>query len=258
MKKDRFFGVFFLFVCLFVFNSCGLEEFYELDPPNRANHTPDKDTEYAQRYFDFDTNEEGENNKGYISGSSSFEFLGTAVYYKIYNNYSTMSSDISSISTASSSSNYSNAVTLVRETYKYQELGTVEADNKESDSTPLIKSTGSNQNVQIRITSYLDAEYAAYLKINGTKSVKIPSRLEIVNNKHKSFDFGRTSKDKDVYVEPAEGDSDYKKSSTASEENMYYVNMYAISVGRDTSYTNHYSNVLHLGSVSIDASKEDN
>ena len=34
--------------------------------------------------------------------------------------------------------------------------------------------------------------------------------------------------------------------------------MYAVAVGRDTTYTTYYSNVLDLGAVPIDASSEQN
>ena len=39
---------------------------------------------------------------------------------------------------------------------------------------------------------------------------------------------------------------------------IWYVNMYAVSVGRDASYTPYYSLVCHLGSVAIDENSEDN
>ena len=47
-------------------------------------------------------------------------------------------------------------------------------------------------------------------------------------------------------------------SLTASEDDIYYVALYAVAVGYDNSFTNYYSNVLYLGSVPINAAEEDN
>ena len=64
-----------------------------------------------------------------------------------------------------------------------------------------------------------------------------PSR----SGSNKSFDFGRTEDDKEVNVEPSQGDVDFASGTfTEPEDKKYYVNMYAIAVGRDTTYTNYY------------------
>lgn len=256
--------IFFFLCCLFGFTACGLDEFYELDPPVRCNNQPDSNTEYATRYFEFTTNETGENNKNYIDSSSSFKFLGTAIYYKIYNNLSTMDSDITTISTLINSTNYSNAVSRIRETLSYQELGTVKIENsqrREISTNPLISAQGKNRTVYIRLTNYQDTkEFSARILIDKEPLKDgdfelYPSR----SGSNKSFDFGRTEDDKEVNVEPSQGDVDFASGTFTEPDNKkYYVNMYAIAVGRDTTYTNYYSNALHLGSVSITATEEDN
>lgn len=256
--------IFFFLCCLFGFTACGLDEFYELDPPVRCNNQPDTDTEFASRYFEFTTNETGENNKNYIDPSSSFKFLGTAIYYKIYNNLEKMQTDITQISALINSTNYSNAVSKIRETLSYQELGTVKIEDtqrKETSINPLISAQGKNRTVYIRLTNYQDTkEFSARILIDK-EPLKAgdfelyPSR----SGSNKSFDFGRTEDDKEVHVEPSQGDVDFVYGTfTELENKKYYVNMYAIAVGRDTTYTNYYSNALHLGSVSITATEKDN
>ena len=256
--------IFFFLCCLFGFTACGLDEFYELDPPVRCNNQPDTDTEFASRYFEFTTNETGENNKNYIDPSSSFKFLGTAIYYKIYNNLEKMQTDITQISALINSTNYSNAVSKIRETLSYQELGTVKIEDthrKETSINPLISAQGKNRTVYIRLTNYQDTkEFSARILIDK-EPLKAgdfelyPSR----SGSNKSFDFGRIEDDKEVHVEPSQGDVDFVYGTfTESENKKYYVNMYAIAVGRDTTYTNYYSNALHLGSVSITATEKDN
>lgn len=256
--------IFFFLCCLFGFTACGLDEFYELDPPVRCNNPLDTDTEFASRYFEFTTNETGENNKNYIDPSSSFKFLGTAIYYKIYNNLEKMQTDITQISALINSTNYSNAVSKIRETLSYQELGTVKIEDtqrKETSINPLISAQGKNRTVYIRLTNYQDTkEFSARILIDK-EPLKAgdfelyPSR----SGSNKSFDFGRTEDDKEVHVEPSQGDVDFVYGTFTEPENKkYYVNMYAIAVGRDTTYTNYYSNALHLGSVSITATEKDN
>ena len=256
--------IFFFLCCLFGFTACGLDEFYELDPPVRCNNQPDTDTEFASRYFEFTTNETGENNKNYIDPSSSFKFLGTAIYYKIYNNLEKMQTDITQISVLINSTNYSNAVSKIRETLSYQELGTVKIEDtqrKETSINPLISAQGKNRTVYIRLTNYQDTkEFSARILIDK-EPLKAgdfelyPSR----SGSNKSFDFGRTEDDKEVHVEPSQGDVDFVDGTFTEPENKkYYVNMYAIAVGRDTTYTTYYSKALHVGSVSITATEKDN
>ncbi|MBM7022133.1 hypothetical protein [Treponema sp. Marseille-Q4523] len=249
-KNCHVYELFFLAACCLCFFGCGLEEYYVLEAPFRIYNTPNADTTYDNKYFDFVTNETGNS-----SMSTSFDFLGTAVYYKIYNRYESIGSVTSALSSANNSTEYSAAATLLINTYKYRELGTASGT-----TTPLIASTGADRRIYIRLTNYQnDARYKAKIIIGyaGDSSIvatMVPKR----EGNRNSFDFGRTgAKD----PEPASGDDDYNYSSSgfsSSYPNTYFVDMYALSVGRDTTYTTYYSKVLHLGTVAVNAVSEDN
>ena len=237
-------------VCCLCFFGCGLEEYYVLEAPFRIYNTPNAATTYDNRYFDFETNETGNS-----SISTSFDFLGTAVYYKIYNRYESIGSVTSALSSANNSTEYSAAATLLINTYKYRELGTASGT-----TTPLIASTGVDRRIYIRLTNYQTDPYrqakiiVGYTGNSSIAGTWIPKR----EGNRNSFDFGRTGAED---PEPASGDDDYNYSSSgfsSAYPNTYFVDMYAVSVGRDTTYTTYYSKVLHLGTVAIDAASEDN
>lgn len=259
MKWQKIF-IFSLFITLLpFFYSCGLDEFYELNGPYVKNNDPSKASPYDFKYFEFTTNE---TNTGVASGSGSgFSFLGTAVYYKIYNNLEDLDKYNSSISTLSSSTNYQQAMNSLLSN-GYQELA---VEGKE-DTSPLVKNTSKNKLCYIRLTNY---QYDP--KNPDDSSQSFMARIVIDKNFYgvpmraggtKSFDFGRTSDDEERNVIPVTNDSDYHESSSFSDGDddkcLYYVNMYAVSVGRDTTYSLHYSNVYHLGYVEISTKEVDN
>ena len=62
----------------------------------------------------------------------------------------------------------------------------------------------------------------------------------------------------DNYDDVVKGDEDFNCSDTADEEGKYYVAMYAVAVGRDSTFQTFYSNILYLGSVTIDGKSENN
>jgi hypothetical protein len=192
----------------------------------------------------------------YLSSSSEFVFLGTAVYYKIFNNHSTMESEDSAIDAVNTSSNYSTAATKMIETYGFEELKT-----SAGTISPLVKATGSNRHVYIRLTNYQSSDdYAAKITVAGTE-LAVPLRMVSVDSAYCTFDFGRTSgKTDDGYYNevPSKGEDDVTYSSSFSSDGVWYVDLYAVAVGRDTTYTTSYSLVLHLGAVPIDANSEDN
>ena len=225
MKKLNFFNISIFFVCLFLFPCCGLEEYYVLEAPYQKFSSPDASTgssglDFTGTYFGFYTNDSDNS----TSSASAFKYMGTAVYYKIYNNYSTMNSQISAVSLISSSTNYSSAFPRLQ-SYGYQELG-VEGRNV----SPLIPASGGkNQKVFIRLTNY----------------------QEPAKNSDKWKDYAYRAK---IVV-----DNDEKYIPMRQDNNdIYYVALYAVAVGYDNSFTNYYSNVLYLGSVPINAAEEDN
>ena len=74
---------FHFFSCILLFlSSCGLDEYYEINAPYIRNNDPDYETEYDNRYFSFVTNDSDSG----VEAGAGFSFLGTAIYYKIYNN----------------------------------------------------------------------------------------------------------------------------------------------------------------------------
>ncbi len=251
----RFFLSNIFLSCLFLFLGCGLDEYYVLDAPVSSLSTPSVtsanytfQTPFDSADFSFRTNEEGIN-KTYTQADSSFKFLGTAIYYKIYNNYSKMNSEISSLSSLNTSTNESAAASKMIETYKYVQLGC-----KEGSVTPLISGTGNNKTVKIRLTNY--QEFISKIYIDDV------AKFTPIRNKDKepfSFDFGRSNKDGDYSDDelPKDGDSDVVYGDESS-EGMWYVSLYAVAVGRDTTYTTYYSGLLHLGAVAIDSREKDN
>ncbi len=241
MKRLHF--IFALFA-LILFSGCGLETYYTLNPPPRAINAPVyTSVDYTANYFEF---ESATNN----NSDSSFLFLGTAVYYRIYADSSVMLSRRASISSVNTTSDYS-AAALRMIGYGYQQLNT-----SDGSVQPLITAEGAT--VRIRLTNYGDAndannDYRATISVIN----KIPRRT-LGNNK--TFDFGRRDKSaygpSENYALPVSGDEDFESGTVT--DNKYYVDMYAVAIGRDTTYTTYYSNVLHLGSVPIDASLENN
>ena len=274
MKKSTCL-IYLLFICsLFCFNSCGMDVVYYLSAPvtaynvhaiTSANYS-DTTSNYELSYFSFKTSELA--NKDFTEQDSNFRFDGTAVYYKIYNNYSTMNSDISSISSKISDTNESSAATYIVESLKYQQL---KASN--TNDVPLIKidNVSSDRKVYIRLTNYHENEnslFSARILVGGDceNGVASDSTINLGTPRRASadalnFDFGRkytSGKYNGSYVYPDKDDVDVKYSSTASAEGVWYVNMYAVGIGTDESYTTYYTNALHLGAVAISQNTEDN
>lgn len=268
MKKISIFLILFFSCCLFIFSGCGLDEYYYLDAPITVYNTSTVDssnytnqTPYTSAYFDFKPAVFTGNKDG------DFIYLGTAVYYKIYNSYTVMNSDISSISSLSSSTNESAAFASL-ESKGYKNLR-----GSADSGVPLVsdKDFGDCTRVYIRLTNYMEREstdsdyqYKANIvlyKSDNNLSTAYKLGVPMRDGKELNFDFGRKYKkgiNADKYVYPESGDADTSFSSSASAENMYYVTMYAVAVGRDNSFTSYYSNVLYLGSVAINASDENN
>lgn len=231
-------------VCLYFFSGCGVKEYYSLDAPS-AYHTPSYETsDYTSKYFRFRTADNS-------SMGSSLSNLGTAVYYKIYSSSSTLLSHISAVNSVNSSSNGSAAATRIAETYGYQQLGT-----SSGTRTPFINGSDA-QVVYIRLMNYgSEDEYSAKVTIDGVEQGWTPLRYD---NRY-TFDFGRSANTYSNYennVDPESGDDDVYGSSIPS-DGVWYINMYAVSVGFDSSWTKSYSLVTWLGTVAIDDDEADN
>jgi hypothetical protein len=246
--------------CLLFFSGCGLDEYYMVEAPYLVKNQPTYSSLFDLRYFDFYTNDSGQ------TSSSEFDYLGTAVYYKIFNNYSTMATACSAITSLNSSTTYSAAADKMIETYGYKELSYYDTSTGTVKTpSPFLPDTGENTRVYIRLMNYQDGTYTAKI-IKGwdgyTDSLSVAATLiprRNISDKY-TFDFGRTSSDPDNSKVPKEGDADVNYSSSFSDDDkkVWYVDLFAVAVGRDTTYTKYYSHVLHLGSISIDSSEEDN
>lgn len=248
---------FFAVISFLFLAACGLDTYYTIDPPRIVHAAEYNSADYDNNYFEFVT----------ASGSSTsdFVFLGTGVYYRIYADSSTMLSRQASISAVNNTSDYSAAAQRMIG-YGYEELR--RADGVYS---PLVGSTSTD--VEIRLTNYHETEtdgdgnqsgYPSYINVGGTQ-VGVPRRVVTTSGVAQTFDFGRADDSKyavdgvdssKVNAAPASGDEDFESGSPTDKK--YYVDMYAVSVGRDSTYTMYYSNVLHLGSVTIDANSADN
>lgn len=238
------------FLTTLLFCACGLDTYYVMDRAPIVERRPDyTESDNTLLYFDFYAAQNSN------VGNSEFRFLGTYVYYKIYSNASTMRSNHNSIEAVNNSTNYSAAAERML-SLGYQELNT-----DGGSRSPLVAASDGPAHVRIRLTNYLETgsngiENKAQIEIAGIQ-VGIPRRSRGLSY---SFDFGRKDKsgyDSNIrYDHPESGDDDF--SGSAPSDDKYYVDMYAVAAGRDTTFTNYYSNVTYLGSITIDANTEKN
>lgn len=249
MKKNIFLLASSVLLASILFTTCGLDTYYTLSPPTGPIHTPVYDAvDPDSRYFSFTSAVN-------TNPDTSFRFLGTAVYYRIYASSSTMLSHRASISAVNTSSDYSAAANRMI-SYGYQQLYT-----SDGSIQPLISAEG--KKVEIRLTNNQETVSTG---IGNTAQITVDSAFYKTPRRalgtNKTFDFGRYDKEssgytpKDNYALPKDGDEDFENGTV--ENNKYYVTMYAVAVGRDTTYTTYYSNVLYLGTIGIDANNEHN
>lgn len=246
-----FFSLFFVSFLLFL-SACGLEEVISIEAPTVTNNNPlYSSDDYTTWYFSFVTRESGQPDS----------FIGTQVYYKIYNNVSKLGSDRSSITTVNYAENGTASATRMIETLSFQPLGT----SVPTGNSVFVENAGSNRSVILRLKDYANrsAEYSGTDRHIQDACVGIRSGTEYVyetyipyrNGNSKSFDFFDEDDDDDSNerdVEPVEGDSDYYHSSSATEADTYYVQLFAVGTAWNVSTCSPvYSLVLDLGSVRI-------
>lgn len=237
-------GVFFSFIltgCLILFNvSCGLDTVYYLEAPNNTVHKPDCDSiDQTDSYFEFWTVD-----KNY----DGLRFLGTEVYYKIYTDSSRLKSEAANLQSLSNSETSTSAsAERMINTYGFKAL---QAEGY-SDRSILIPASGSNQRIYIRLSDY-GTEWPAKITVNGNNIYGSSSLVIPVRNisTRPSFNFQAiklTQPDK----LPQSGDADLNTSGTATAADSWYISMFAVAVGQDSTYSHMYSNILYLGSVKI-------
>lgn len=226
---------------IFVF-SCGLEEVIVVSDPTTTYNDPlYSSSDPLTWYFSFKTVND--------SGDS---FLGTDVYYKIYNNYNDLNSQRAAILAVNSSSNGSASANRMIETYSYQPLG------KAAGSDVVFYPSSSGERVVIRLKTYQNGSTdpdSAWYSFNagvGTLTSNNDSPRRINGKTFDFFNYNDTDDQLQLNVEPSSGDTDYYSNSSFSESNCYYVQMFAVGVATDpNTVARSYSLVLNLGSVPI-------
>lgn len=222
--------------CLILFNlsSCGLDTFYVIDAPSNVIHQPQYSSiDYSDNYFDFYTVD-----RSY----DGFKYLGTEVYYKIYKSSDRLKSETEYLQSLANKQDASSvpAENLIQ-SYKYQPL---RAEGHEDD-TVLIAPSGSDDNrrVVIRLSTY--TVYPARITIDDTHERGIPVR-NLPQKKYFNFKSGNQSS----YSVPTSDEVDVNANGSSSNSD-WYVSLFAVAIGQDTTYTPIYSNILYLGSVRI-------
>ena len=221
--------------------SCGLESSYYVDAPASAGSQPSAGSaDKALHFFSFRTADD--------TSSGAFSYLGTEIYYRIYNNRSVMESREAAIESRDDASRRD---ALLGYGYKTLNLAGTAAPS------PLIAKAGVY--VYVRLADYntaISTDYKAVICTASVPMTRYESTADLVGIPRRSvnagygFDFGMNSSN----PLPAGSDADYS-SSSATSAGTYYVDAYAVTVGEDTSSASKsYSGTLFLGSVSISTS----
>lgn len=248
MQKNCFFSVLCIFTGIF-FLSCGLDEIISVSEPSVTYNNPlFSNSDPLTWYFSFKT-----------SSDSGNYFIGTEVYYKIYNSSSTLTSERSSILSVNTSTNSSAAATRMIETYSYQSLGT----NISTENSVYFPEKGSSVIFRLKTSKSADAStaysadryryHACVIGPSYNTHYYIPYR----NGNRSSFDFfdaDEDDKNKVRDVLPVYGDGDYKcaESDKGKTFDEYYVQMFAVGISiNPETVSPSYSLVLDLGSVPI-------
>ena len=154
--KDRFCSV-LIFVSGAFFCSCGLDVVLSVEEPTTKYNTTYYNTDDGGNWFiDFETKETGANQS--IEGG---KFLGTEVYYKIYNNYSNLVSHNSAINSVNTTSNGTAAATKLTDTYSYKKLllkARTANGIVQSNYSVFVPSENSNRKVYFRPKTYTGSD----------------------------------------------------------------------------------------------------
>ena len=229
-------------------------EYYDLTEPKSTLNYPVYSTEDPlKKYFEFRTNDSSNESSG------TFVYSGTAVYYKIYNSQSTLSSHISTLDSLNTSTNTTAAATRMIESYGYQQLklGTFSRNSSNDieissvSVEPLVAAASSNRTVNIRLWDY-NEEYPAQVKIGSSSDTLadlIANAKPVRSLGNKSFFF--YSDDFAQSQVPLSDDEDVQYTTSTTDDKTWYVNAYALAVGHDEAFTQYYSLLLHLGTITI-------
>lgn len=202
--------------CFLLFNSCGLDEWYVLEAPKTEIVPVYTNNDDDAKVFRFTT----ANPSDYDAGG--LEFMGTQVFYRIYENASSLESDKSEITkTTLSPESMQGKIDSLR----YKPLFTV--DQLHGVVTVEVKLTGNNVN-------------PSYISGSGVSASK-PERS--ISSSTKDFVFTSS-------YYPYANDGDFSGSDSFT-DGPWYVALYANSVGHDTTFANYYSDMVYLGAVCL-------
>lgn len=249
-------GIFSALFFSMTFLSCGLDTFYTVPAPYQSgkgtlsieNNDPNNNT------VSFITNE--------IGLASDFSFDGTSVYYKIFSSKDACINSYVKIDSVNNDSNYSAASDKVRNEYSQLKYISSSGDVEYFVVLP----SGSNSSVEIRLTDYYtpdtqnpDTRNISYIKINSSISYS-PARTECTTANKKIFNFGWQKHS--GYTEscelPSSSWSSKEFSGGTSTDGWYYIDLYTLAYGHDTTWTQYYSKPFHLGVIKVKADSEMN
>lgn len=230
--------------------SCGLDTFYIVPAPAElqlltiANNVP------QNNFVQFRTNETGV--------ASDFSFDGTYIYYRIFATQDACESSYTAIDAVNNDSNYETASNKIVSSYKILKY----ANSYGVVDDFIINYASDNRNVEIRLTNYYlpdspIADYPSYIKINGLINC-YPVRSESTSINQKTFDFGwrNYSGYNEKCALPDKDSEDFDKGT--SKDGYYYIDLYAIAIGHDTTIKQYRSKPLHLGVIKVNSGASNN
>lgn len=254
-NTEIFFQMLYTIFC-FIFgvflSSCGLEEVLTVEAPTVTYNNPSYDSsDYLTWYISFKT-----------SSASADSFIGTDIYYKIYNSSTALTSQRAAINALNTTSNSSSDATKMIDTYSYQPLGA----SKSTGNSVYFPESG--RTVVLRLKTYLNADSSnadsdsryqdhACVGIKSGTSYDYKDYIPFRNGNKKSFDFFDADDDDDsdtCDVLPEYGDADYYCSESDKDKSFdeYYVQLFAVGVALNPeTVTASYSHTLDLGSIPI-------
>ncbi|GMO16829.1 MAG: hypothetical protein Ta2A_26140 [Treponemataceae bacterium] len=225
-----------------LFSSCGLQDitavFEDTQHPSYNTLIQDTGFDPSLRYFDFNTGSQP------TDLNNTAGFLGTAVYYKIYNSLATLQTESNSVTGSQTSTSLNGTGFNRLISFGYQPLNLDANKNFYFSTTP----------ARVRLRLYDESYFPAtnsYILPAGIDDVASPV-FRSVNTK--GFNFYRdptdTSRTRDPT--PLESDADVRFTSPPPEPDTWYVNAFAVAVAQDyNTFMSIYSRAAYLGYIQI-------
>lgn len=241
-------GIFSALFFSMTFLSCGLDTFYIIPQPTyKTMVATEINNDAKNNYVKFETYEH--------NMPSDFEFDGTLVYYRIFSSASACNKVYTDIEASNNESSYENSINKI--TASYQVLKCENSSGAIQEF--IVPGNGIDKEVEIRLVDNYEidspiSEYASYIKINGIELYK-PLRYLSEKNKKRTYNFGWRNKSdySEICSLPESGEFDFNGGSV-EENDFYYIDLYAMGKGHDTTIKPYYSRPLHLGVIKVNPS----